>query len=202
MVYRDGVKAKSMRGALSQQMSFGEGFIDASLYKLDDELKQVSFCPIGELLKPFEDVSSLVVPGLHLACSCALCTEIPLGIELRRGGAGSQRDVAVAVFLPAFVDGCCARCHHFDQAQSTIWRRSNQRPQPAFGQAVVEESFPERIRRRLSGYPASASTERWPIVCWISAILRVNRCVLSEASTSSLMLRKRTQKTGGPFAFC
>ena len=30
-----------MRRPISQQMSFGDGFIDASLYELDDELKQV-----------------------------------------------------------------------------------------------------------------------------------------------------------------
>ena len=30
-----------MRKAISQQMSFGDGFIDPSLYQLDEELKKV-----------------------------------------------------------------------------------------------------------------------------------------------------------------
>ena len=30
-----------MRKVISQQMSFGDGFIDASLYELDEELKKV-----------------------------------------------------------------------------------------------------------------------------------------------------------------
>ncbi len=30
-----------MRGETSQQLSLGDGFIDSSLYELDDELKRV-----------------------------------------------------------------------------------------------------------------------------------------------------------------
>lgn len=55
-----------MRRAISQQMSFGDGFIDASLYELDDELKQVDeLLSDPQLLKPFEAVfdPSLGRPG-------------------------------------------------------------------------------------------------------------------------------------------
>jgi IS5 family transposase len=48
-----------MRGQTSQQMSFGDGFIDSSLYELDDELKQVdSLLSQKEFLAPFEEVFS------------------------------------------------------------------------------------------------------------------------------------------------
>jgi IS5 family transposase len=44
-----------MRRAISQQMSFGDGFIDPSLYQLDKELKKVDeLLSQGPLLKPFE----------------------------------------------------------------------------------------------------------------------------------------------------
>ena len=55
-----------MRRPISQQMSFGDGFIDASLYELDDELKQVDeILSDRGLLKPFEEVfdPSLGRPG-------------------------------------------------------------------------------------------------------------------------------------------
>jgi transposase, IS5 family len=46
-----------MRRAISQQMSFGDGFIDPSLYRLDEELKKVDeLLSQGPLLKPFEEV--------------------------------------------------------------------------------------------------------------------------------------------------
>jgi IS5 family transposase len=46
-----------MRRAISQQMSFGDGFIDASLYQLDEELKKVDgLLSNPQLLKPFEEV--------------------------------------------------------------------------------------------------------------------------------------------------
>ena len=46
-----------MRRAISQQMSFGDGFIDPSLYQLDEELKKVDeLLSQGQLLKPFEEV--------------------------------------------------------------------------------------------------------------------------------------------------
>jgi len=55
-----------MRKVISKQMSFGDGFIDASLYELDEELKKVDEL-LGEakLLKPFEEVfdDSLGRPG-------------------------------------------------------------------------------------------------------------------------------------------
>jgi IS5 family transposase len=46
-----------MRKAISQQLSFGEGFIDPSLYQLDEELKKVDdLLSQGQLLKPFEEL--------------------------------------------------------------------------------------------------------------------------------------------------
>ena len=45
-----------MRRPISQQMSFGDGFIDASLYELDEELKQVDeLLSDPQLLNPFEE---------------------------------------------------------------------------------------------------------------------------------------------------
>jgi IS5 family transposase len=45
-----------MHRPISQQMSFGDGFIDASLYELDDELKQVDdLLSNTQLLKRFEE---------------------------------------------------------------------------------------------------------------------------------------------------
>jgi hypothetical protein len=42
-----------MRRPISQQMSFGDGFIDASLYELDEELKKVDeLLSNAQLLKP------------------------------------------------------------------------------------------------------------------------------------------------------
>ena len=46
-----------MRRAISQQLSFGDGFIDPSLYQLDEELKKVDeLLSQGPLLKPFEEL--------------------------------------------------------------------------------------------------------------------------------------------------
>lgn len=46
-----------MRKSISEQMSFGDGFIDPSLYELDEELKKVDeLLGQGQLLKPFEEV--------------------------------------------------------------------------------------------------------------------------------------------------
>jgi len=55
-----------MRRAISQQLSFGDGFIDPSLYQLDEELKKVDeLLSQGQLLKPFEEVfdQSMGRPG-------------------------------------------------------------------------------------------------------------------------------------------
>lgn len=55
-----------MRRPISQQMSFGDGFVDASLYELDEELKKVDeLLSNAQLLKPFEEVfdPSLGRPG-------------------------------------------------------------------------------------------------------------------------------------------
>ena len=46
-----------MRSTISQQLSFGDGFIDPSLYELDEELKRVDqLLSQKELIKPFEDL--------------------------------------------------------------------------------------------------------------------------------------------------
>ncbi len=55
-----------MRKAICQQMSFGDGFIDPSLYQLDEELKKVDeLLSQGQLLKPFEELfdESMGRPG-------------------------------------------------------------------------------------------------------------------------------------------
>jgi IS5 family transposase len=55
-----------MRKAISQQLSFGDGFIDPSLYRLDQELKKVDeLLSHGQLLKPFEELfdESMGRPG-------------------------------------------------------------------------------------------------------------------------------------------
>jgi IS5 family transposase len=55
-----------MRRPISQQMSFGDGFIDASLYELDEELTKVDeLLSNTQLLKPFEEAfdPSLGRPG-------------------------------------------------------------------------------------------------------------------------------------------
>jgi IS5 family transposase len=63
-----------MRRPISQQMSFGDGFIDPSLYELDEELtKADELLSSAQLLKPFEEAfdPSLGRPGT------------PVGIYLR-----------------------------------------------------------------------------------------------------------------------
>jgi hypothetical protein len=46
-----------IRRPISQQMSFGDGFVDASLYELDEELKKVDeLLSNAPLLRPFEEV--------------------------------------------------------------------------------------------------------------------------------------------------
>jgi transposase, IS5 family len=48
---------ENMRKAISQQMSFGDGFIDRSLYELDEELKKVDeLLSSPVLVRPFEEV--------------------------------------------------------------------------------------------------------------------------------------------------
>jgi len=63
-----------MRKTISQQMSFGDGFVDSSLYELDEELKKADeLLSNVQLLKPFEEIfdESLGRPGT------------PVGIYLR-----------------------------------------------------------------------------------------------------------------------
>src|SRR3989337_2338280 len=63
-----------MRRPISQQMSFGDGFIDSSLYELDEELKKADeLLSNASMLKPFEEAfdESLGRPGT------------PVGIYLR-----------------------------------------------------------------------------------------------------------------------
>lgn len=46
-----------MRRVISQQMSFGEGFIDRSLCELNEELKKIDqLLSSPALVKPFEEV--------------------------------------------------------------------------------------------------------------------------------------------------
>ena len=63
-----------MRTHIAQQLGFGDGFIDPSLYELDEELRKVDelLCQ-SKLLKPFEEVfdESMGRPGT------------PVGIYLR-----------------------------------------------------------------------------------------------------------------------
>jgi IS5 family transposase len=59
-----------MRGQTSQQMSFGDGFIDSSLFELDEELKRVdALLSQKEFLTPLEDVFSETMgrPGTPIA---------------------------------------------------------------------------------------------------------------------------------------
>jgi IS5 family transposase len=63
-----------MRKTICQQMSFGDGFVDSSLYELDEELKKADeLLSNVQLLKPFEEIfdESLGRPGT------------PVGIYLR-----------------------------------------------------------------------------------------------------------------------
>ena len=63
-----------MRGQIAHQISFGDGFIDPSLYELDEELKKVDeLLSSPELLRPFEEVfdETLGRPGT------------PVGVYLR-----------------------------------------------------------------------------------------------------------------------
>ncbi|MGH7771803.1 MAG: transposase, partial [Candidatus Binatia bacterium] len=63
-----------MRTPIAQQFGFGDGFIDPSLYELDEELRKVDeLLRQSSLLKPFEEVfdESLGRPGT------------PVGIYLR-----------------------------------------------------------------------------------------------------------------------
>lgn len=63
-----------MQGQISQQLSFGDGFIDPALYQLDEELKKVDeLLSNSQLLKPFEEVfdQTLGRPGT------------PVGVYLR-----------------------------------------------------------------------------------------------------------------------
>jgi IS5 family transposase len=59
-----------MQGQTSQQMSFGDGFIDSSLFELDEELKRVdAMLSQKEFHAPFEDVFSETMgrPGTPIA---------------------------------------------------------------------------------------------------------------------------------------
>ena len=132
-----------MRRPISEHMSFGDGFIDASLYELDEELKKVDeLLSNAQLLKPFEEIfdPSLGRPGTAVGIYLRMMyLKFWLGVELRRSGAGSPRETAVALFLPSFSDGSGSGCDHLDQAQSKIRPRSDQRAQQALGQAVDQE---------------------------------------------------------------
>ena len=54
---REKLEIERMLGQSSQQLSFGDGFIDLSLYSLDEELKEVDqLISNPHLLRPFEEV--------------------------------------------------------------------------------------------------------------------------------------------------
>ena len=62
-----------MRKAISQQLSFGDGFIDPSLYQLDEELKKVDeLLSQGQLLKPLKKclTSAWADPARPLGFTC------------------------------------------------------------------------------------------------------------------------------------
>ena len=96
---------------------FWRRLIDASLYELDEELKKVDeLLSDTALVKPFEEVfdPNLGRPGtavgiylrmMYLKFRWGLSYE-----EVER----SQGEIAVAVFLPAVVDGSSPGRHDFD----------------------------------------------------------------------------------------
>ncbi len=77
-----------MRKLISQQMSFGDGFIDASLYELDEELKEVDeLLSSAALLKSFEEVydESQGRPGTPVGIYLRMMyLKFRWGLELRR----------------------------------------------------------------------------------------------------------------------
>jgi len=74
-----------MRRAISQQMSFGDGFIDRSLYESDNELKKVDeLLSSPALVKPFEEVfdKSMGRPGTAVGdLSAHDVSEVSLGLS-------------------------------------------------------------------------------------------------------------------------
>ena len=132
-----------MRRPISQQTSFADGFIDASLYELDDELKKVDELLCNEqLLKPYEEVfdPSLGRPGNAVGIYLRMIyLKFRLGLSYEEVEGEGQGKTAVAVFLPPFLDGSSPRRDDLDQAQRKIWRGSDHRPQQGFGQAVGED---------------------------------------------------------------
>ena len=105
-------------------MSFGDGFIDRSLYELDEELKKVDeLLSNTQLLNPFEEAfdPTLGRPGTAVGIYLRM-----MYLKFRWGLSYEEverevRETALAVFLPAVVDGSSPRRHHLDQAQSKIW---------------------------------------------------------------------------------
>jgi hypothetical protein len=95
---------EDMRTAISQQMSFGDGFIDATLYQLDEELKKVDELLSNEqLLKPFEEVfdESVGRPGTPIGIYLRMMyLKFRWGIELRRSRDRGKRKIFVAPFSP------------------------------------------------------------------------------------------------------
>lgn len=68
-------------------MSFGDGFIDRSLYESDNELKKVDeLLSSPALVKPFEEVfdKSMGRPGTAVGMYLRNVSEVSLGTELRR----------------------------------------------------------------------------------------------------------------------
>ena len=101
-----------MRKVISEQMSFGDGFIDASLYELDEELKKVDeLLGDAKLLKPFEEVfdESMGRPGTAVGIYLRM-----MYLKFRWGLSYEEVEAAVAILLPSFADGLGARRHHVD----------------------------------------------------------------------------------------
>ena len=67
-------------------MSFGDGFIDRSLYESDNELKKVDELLSSPVLVPFEEVfdKSMGRPGTAVGMYLRNVSEVSLGTELRR----------------------------------------------------------------------------------------------------------------------
>ena len=77
-----------MRTPIAQRFSFGNGFIDPSLYELDEELKKVDqLLSQAILLKPFEEVFDEILgrPGTAVSWH-----NHRLGLESKKADVGCR----------------------------------------------------------------------------------------------------------------
>ncbi len=135
-----------MRGENNLQLSFGETFIDPSLFELDDELTQVdTLLSQRELVRPFEACFDETVgrPGTPVAVYLRMMyLKFRWGLsyeELEAEGAAS-----VAVFLSSFAHGFGTRLDHADQTQSAFWRGPDRRVEQGVGEAFGEDEIHQR----------------------------------------------------------